>query len=480
MNALVDLAGAGFRYTRGAAAGTGVEDVDLVVGAGQVVALVGPSGCGKTTVTRLINGLAPHHVGGELTGTVRVAGRDVATSTLAELAAEVGSVFQNPRSQFFTADVPSELAFTGENLGRPVAEMERAVRRAVTEFGLAPILDRSLHALSGGERQKVACGSAGVIGPQVLVLDEPTANLDHAAVEDLRRAVAGWKRSGRAVVVAEHRLAWLDGLVDTWVVMADGKVVDVLPASGAARLEPQRAADLGLRGLRPVSWGRRPVADPGPEALVIEGLTRRYRKAAAPALAIDHLAVPAGSVVAVTGPNGAGKSTLVRSLVGTDRRARGRVLFGGRALSRSDRLREFYLILQDVNHQLFAETVAEEIRLSSPDIDDRRLGAVLDDLGLAGLADRHPMSLSGGQKQRVAIAGALATGRTVLVLDEPTSGLDLRHMRQVADLLTALAADGVSVLVVTHDRDLVATCCTHELRLEAGRVVGFEEIVPGT
>jgi energy-coupling factor transport system ATP-binding protein len=474
MTEVVSLTDVSFAYAKGST-GTGVTNLDIGVRHGEVVALIGPSGCGKTTATRLINGLAPHHHEGTLTGTVRVAGRDVADTDLTELAAWVGSVFQNPRSQFFTTDVGSELAFTAENLGRPSNEIAAAVALTAERFDLTLLLDSSLHELSGGQRQKVACGSATAIDPEVVVLDEPTANLDDASVQDLRRAVLRWKASGCAVVVAEHRLGWLEAVADRWLVLADGQVVTQFEGHELVNLDEARRVELGLRAAQVRAHPRVPAQNSG--GLVIEGMRRQYRGQSRPALRIDRLEIPLGSIVAITGPNGAGKSTLARGLVGLDRKVRGRVFLDGVELTRRTRLRTGYLVLQEVNHQLFAESVLDELRLSNPMLDSDDAVEILKSLGLADLTDRHPMSLSGGQKQRVAIAGALAAGRKLLVLDEPTSGLDLEHMRQVSALLTDLAAQGATVLIVTHDRELVEATCTHELRLEGGHVATFDTIV---
>jgi energy-coupling factor transport system ATP-binding protein len=467
---VIELVDVGFRYAQGGA-DAGVSGINLRVRSGEVVVLTGGSGCGKTTLTKLINGLIPHVHEGEVSGLLRVAGRPVADVPLADAADVVGSVFQNPRSQFFTVDVGSELAFAAENLGHDRERIVGRVTEAAGRLGLGALLDRSIFELSGGQKQKVACGSVWVSRPQVLVLDEPSSNLDGATIDELRSLILAWKDAGCAVVVAEHRLHYLQGVADRWLLMEAGRIVEEFAAADMAAMT---AAEAGTRGLRtpqrPASTAFGDTAEPA-DQVALTGFQRTYPGAPAPALDIDRLVLPRHGVVAVTGPNGAGKSTLIRALVGLDRKAGGVLELDGRTLDRRARLACSYLVMQDVNHQLFAESVAEEITLSAPDADAGRVAAILAGLDLTDVADRHPMSLSGGQKQRTAIATAVASGARVVVFDEPTSGLDRRHMSEVAERISELVADGRLVVVVTHDEELIAACATHLVQLADGRVV---------
>ncbi len=473
---MIELAGVEFRYAQGGA-DAGIAGINLRVGAGEVVVLTGGSGCGKTTLTKVINGLIPHLHEGEVSGFATVAGRPVAEVPLAEAAELVGSVFQNPRSQFFTVDVGSELAFAAENLGHDRDRIVRRVTETAGRLGLAAVLDRSIFELSGGQKQKVACGSVWVSRPKVLVLDEPSSNLDAATIDELRSLILAWKDAGCAVIVAEHRLHYLQGVADRWVLMQAGRIVEELPAAEMAAMTPAEAGARGLRAPHRPSPAVPAVAPDPADQVVLTGFRRSYPGAPTPALDIDRLVLPRRGVVAVTGPNGAGKSTLIRALVGLDRRATGVVEIDGRARDRRARLASSYLVMQDVNHQLFAESVAEEITLSAPDADGERVAAILAGLDLADVADRHPMSLSGGQKQRTAIAAAVASGAEVVVFDEPTSGLDRRHMGEVAGRIAELVDDGRLVVVVTHDEELIEACATHLVRLADGRVVASGPLV---
>lgn len=468
---MIEVRNVHFRYQHGEE-GAGLSGVDLHAAAGEVIVVTGSSGCGKTTLTRLVNGLIPHFFEGDLSGEASVAGRVVADTPPAEAADVVGSVFQNPRSQFFTVDVGSELAFAAENLGQDRDEILARVTESARQLGLDAFMDRSIFQLSGGQKQKVACGSVWVSRPRVLVLDEPSSNLDAATIADLRGLIAGWKGAGCTVVVAEHRLHYLQGLADRWLLMEQGQITREFSAAEMAAMDAATAASFGLRSPHPLPAPQpAPAAASGPEIVDLTGFVKTYPGAKAPALDIPSLTLPRHGTVAITGPNGAGKSTLTRALVGLDKKAPGILTIDGDRRGRKARLATSFLVMQDVNHQLFTESVTEEIRLSAPDADDAQIAAILAGLDLTAVAERHPMSLSGGQKQRVAIAAAVASDADVVIFDEPTSGLDLAHMAEVAARLEELVAAGRLVIVVTHDDELVEACADYVVRLDGGQVV---------
>lgn len=233
-----------FRYA--ASAEPALVDFGLRIEPGEFVVLSGPSGCGKTTAT-LLNGLIPHFHAGDLAGRVQVFGDDPARQEIWRTAADVGSVFQNPRSQFFTTDPVSEIAFGCRNLGFPSATTEERVEEALRDFDFTNLRDRSIFALSGGEKQRLACASVAALRPRLYVLDEPSANLDAVATERLSRIMARWKASGAAVVVAEHRLAYMRDLVDRLVILSDGRVAGEYTGEQFRAMTDDHLAALGLR-----------------------------------------------------------------------------------------------------------------------------------------------------------------------------------------------------------------------------------------
>ena len=459
-----------FRYAQEAdTGGGGLMDINLIIPDGQMILLCGQSGCGKTTLTRLVNGLIPHYYEGALSGEVLLDGKNISRLPLYETANYVGSVFQNPRTQFFTVDSTSELAFGCENQGLPEDEIIQRVQSTAEQFDMEELLGKNIFSLSGGEKQKIACASVSAANPSVIVLDEPSSNLDTSATKDLRRMIQIWKQQGKTVIIAEHRLYYLKDLIDRVVYLKDGKIEKDYPALDALKLSAVQQAKMGLR---PFNLGTFPVTvHPGTarDSIECKNFHFAYTRQRA-ALEIGCLSLPQRGVIAVIGNNGAGKSTFARCLCGLEKRCRGIVKVGGKPYNRKQRLSLCYMVMQDVNHQLFAESTEEELLISMTKAASAKVDAVLKRLDLLQFKERHPMTLSGGQKQRVAIAAALVSNREILVLDEPTSGLDLQHMKEVADELVTIQEMGRTSLVITHDYELIVSCCTHVLHLEHGKV----------
>lgn len=220
---MIQLKNINFCYAGGENAGR-LEQINLEIPDGQVVLLCGRSGCGKTTLTRLVNGLIPNYYEGELTGEVLLNGKNISRLPLYETAKYVGSVFQNPRTQFFTVDSTSELAFGCENQGLPESEITHRVKSTAVQFDMEDLLGKNIFRLSGGEKQKIACASISVSDPPIIVLDEPSSNLDQSATEDLCRMIRVWKQQGKTILIAEHRLYYLKELIDRVLYLNDGRI----------------------------------------------------------------------------------------------------------------------------------------------------------------------------------------------------------------------------------------------------------------
>lgn len=452
---------------------SGVYNLNLTIPDGQVVLLCGESGCGKTTLTRLINGLTPEYYEGKLNGVVLVNGKDTVKPPLYELSKTVGSVFQNPRSQFFNVDTTGEIAFGCENIGLPKEEIYRRIGQVTGELKIQKLLDRSLFALSGGEKQKIACASVSAMEPDIFVLDEPSSNLDVATIADLKQVVAKWKAMGKTVIVAEHRLYYLMDIADRVIYLKNGRIEQDMSAAAFGRLGVEQLQSMGLRSLHPANFSKVPATSLGSGSIEIRNFLFSYGKMEA--MNIPQLSVPQGAIVGILGDNGAGKTTFAKCLCGLEKSAKGTLQIGQETLGAKQRIKKCYMVMQDVNHQLFTESVSDEILLSmqgeDEQVDKKQTEEILKSLNLLEYQELHPMSLSGGQKQRVAIGSAIASDKEILVFDEPTSGLDYHHMLEVADNLQRLSDMGKTLFIITHDPELIAKCCNYFVFIEHGKTV---------
>lgn len=447
----------------------GVRDIDLNIEDGQFVVLCGESGCGKTTITRLINGLIPHYYEGQMAGEVWVNGEKVSEQPLYDTAAVVGSVFQNPRSQFFNVDTTSEITFGCENLGQPEKDIRERFAKTVRDFRLEKLMDRNIFHLSGGEKQKIACAGVSIMEPDVLVMDEPSSNLDAASILDLRKILAFWKSQGKTIIVSEHRLYYLRGLADRFICLAEGQVSRDYSAAEFEQLTEQQRSNMGLRTFALERLLPPVLPQQEKTALALHNFRFAYKNEPE-TLHIMDCEIPTNRIVGIIGNNGAGKSTFSRCFCGLEKRC-GEIVWNGRKYRPKDRLSTCYMVMQEVNHQLFTESVLDEVLISMEEENQERAEEILNRLDLLAFKDRHPMSLSGGQKQRVAIASAIASKRSILFFDEPTSGLDYRHMKEVANVLRQVRDAGITVYVITHDLELILDCCTDIIHLEDGSVI---------
>ncbi len=514
------------------------SEVSFTVSPGEVVLILGPSGSGKSTLALALNGLIPHDVPAELTGRVVVGGLDTHEHRVAVLSTRVGMVFQDPDAQIVTGTVLDEVCFGPENLEVPVAEVLERAERALRRVGLWERRGENPDRLSGGGRQRLAIACALALESPLIVLDEPTANLDPAGIEDVYAALAELVRAGdRAIVLIEHNLDAAIDLVDrvvvldrtgrlvlegpveeivrerceelarlgVWMPVATlaarrlreaGVVLDPLPltpselarALDAQPSLPPRPTDRG----RPASGGHSvgsaedPQEDPAParpdepivrvERLVV---TRRRKTI----LHGVNLELAAGSFLAIVGTNGAGKTTLLQTIAGVVPGPPGRMRVAGldpATADAGDLSRSIGFVFQNPEHQFIRYTVAEELAhgleiqgLPGEEI-ERRVDAMLERFGLSALRDAHPFLLSGGQKRRLSVGTALIAGAPVLALDEPTFGQDRERASELLGMLTELNADGTTVLVVTHDMQLVADHASHIAVMSQGRILAFD------
>lgn len=453
-----------FTYTGAASGGSRVKDIGLMIRPGECVLLCGRSGCGKTTVTRLINGLIPGYFPGELAGSANVFGLDAFSTPMYLLSGKVGSVFQNPRTQFFNVDTDSEIVFGIENEALPPDELHRRLDQTLADLKIEHLKGRNIFELSGGEKQKIAFASVYAMNPDVYLLDEPSSNLDIASIDDLKRYLKLLKTQGKTIVIAEHRLYYLMDLADRIVYLDDGMIKKTFTPSAFFALSEHERTRMGLRAadlasLRLDNAGKY-ASPPEIPALIMENISISRGKR--PLLEDISMKAFPGEVIAVVGPNGVGKTTFLRALCGLHKECTGRIFWKQKAQSRKALQKLSYMVMQDVNYELFADSVEAECALGLKDADPVLIEKTLKELTLWDVRERHPNTLSGGQKQRVAVAVSMVCKKELLVFDEPTSGLDYDSMEQVGSLLKKLSAGRV-IFVVTHDYEFVLKACSRLL-----------------
>lgn len=465
---MIEIKGLSFNYENEQKA---LNDINLTVNKGEVICLTGASGCGKTTLTRILNGAIPHFFKGHIEGEIIINNKDMKDQSIYDVSKESGSVFQNPRSQFFCLNTTSELAFEPENYGVNPTQIKSDIGYSAYQFNLEHLLDRGIFSLSGGEKQLIACTAIQVSGHALIILDEPSSNLDFKTITRLKSMIELWKSTGKTIVIAEHRLHYLIDVVDRFIVMEQGTIKKRYDNYTFNTLSLETLTSLGLRHTHLTHMKPKRVKSESTTYLNLHNFYFRYKAKQPLALNIDKLKLPKGEVTALIGYNGSGKSTFARCLTGLERKFKGKVNNEKSVLTRNQRLNHVYMVLQDVNNQLFAENVEEELRLSNDQLSDEAIKGCLTRYGIASHIERHPLALSGGEKQRLAIASAVESQRDVLIFDEPSSGLDGKRMREMSEIINDLAQQGHTIIVITHDYELLLSCADEVLQLEAGSVV---------
>lgn len=484
-----------------------LEDVTLHIDAGEFVLLAGPSGAGKSTLLRCLNGLTPHFSGGTIAGQITVAGHDVLAAGPQTLSRFVGFVFQDPESQAALDQVEPEIAFALENAAVPPEEMRLRVEEALNLLDLSRLRERPLTDLSGGERQRVAIAAALALRPRILVVDEPTSQLDPQSAEDVLQALVRLNEDlGLTIVLVEHRLERVLRYVDRLIYMEQGRILVDNPAGLALAAMPQQQTPPLIRLGLALDWqplpltvkealrfvpDDYPVAPPAAAAatqstplLAARGLRFSYGRT--PVLRDLNIEVAPGEAVALMGRNGSGKSTLLKCLVGLLQPAEGSILLNGQDISRrqvAEICRQVAYLPQNPDDLLFADTVAEELAVTlrnhglapgqtAGGFDEPyQPQAVLAQLGLADLADAYPRDLSVGQRQRVALGAVTVTAPLLWLLDEPTRGLDYQAKQDLIAIWRRWQALGAGLLLVTHDVELVAHIAERVVIISQGEII---------
>jgi energy-coupling factor transporter ATP-binding protein EcfA2 len=501
--ALVILNGVSYRYPK-SGRNPILEDINLSVHLGRYLLISGASGSGKSTLARTFNGLIPHFYGGRLTGRISIAGRAVQDCTVADCFHQVALVSQNPQAQLFSRTVIQELAFGLESLGLNRKVMDARIQAVAAEMDIGPLLERSPQTLSGGEQQLVAIAAVLAAQPQMVVLDEPLANLDPVHVRRLRQILSRQLDQGRGVVVCEHRMGstlpdahevvllhrgcillqgpvkesledplWQESAVELPLAVRVGaalqqtppprEVIDISPHSARAWLATQAPYPPAIE-----SPQGKPVMRAENIEWTIDGRN---------ILDSIDMELYAGQCTAIVGANGAGKTSLIKIINGLIRPSRGRVWINGKETTGRPAWQVAHHVgtaFQNPDSQFFKLTVAQELAVgphAQGCYDAQWIGRLIDLFHLQHVVDRAPFKLSGGEKKRVAFACALAAKPAILVLDEPTAGQDSRFGRALSQCINTLCAQGTAVIIVTHALNFAEAVASHWIVMNQGRII---------
>lgn len=501
-----------------------LDGVSMRLSPGEFVVLAGASGCGKSTLCRAVNGLVPHFYGGRISGSVRVAGMDASAVEVRDLARVVGMVFQDPENQLVSESPVAEIAFGLENMGLDLIQMRKRVEEVMASLRLSELREKRTRELSGGQKQKVVLASVLAMHPQVLVLDEPTSQLDPISADDFLSTLKSLNDElGVVVLLAEHRVERCYHFADRVIVLENGRVgfegapdeiarwargdrsfllppitrlfmngADSTPPltvkAGRMRLEtmasglfvsPPACAERDARSSsKSGRKGRRETNRPDP-IVSVKNLWHVYQDGTEALSGVD-LSIEQGEFVAIIGENGSGKTTLVKHFNGLLRPSKGKVFLSGKdtgSMKIYEMARTCGMLGQNPNSQLVADTTTSELEatleaMSVPREEwDAHIAAIVSLLDLGAVGDRNPEDLSCGERERVALGSVLVYKPDVLVLDEPTRGIDQATKERLSRHLREYNAQGKTVVLVTHDLEFAAESCTRVVLMGSGKVL---------
>lgn len=475
---MIELSGISYTYPH--TVQEALHDLSLELAPGRCIVVTGPSGAGKTTLCLAACGILFHEYGGKKAGIVTINGRDVsAYSGLSEIAKDIGIVFDDPEAQLIFTTVEEEILSALEYRGLSPDEIEKRLASILDQTYLSALRDRSPHHLSGGQKQRVALAATLALGNDILILDEPTSELDEHATRRIVEILAGLKKQGKTLLIVEHKYTHFRELIDTLVVMEHGAISAIgAPDEVLRDGRIKRIVIPDFAGIR----DNAAASHPSEPALVTRDLSYSYEEVCA--LKNVSFTVGRGEFVAVVGENGSGKTTLVKQFNRLLTPTSGDVEILGKNTKNctiSELAKDVGLVFQNPDHMFFADTVHDEVAfgLANLGISDgeKAIDAALTEVGLLHTKDLYPRWLSRGERQRLAIACVVAMQPEVIVLDEPTTGLDGDEARLVMATLKKLQHQGHTVIVITHNREIAEQCADRIVAMEQGRIVSDTRMV---
>ena len=439
-----------------------LKNISLDVKKGECVLFTGKSGSGKSSIINSINGLAVRYDGAYMDGTIRIDNKDIKNLELYEISLLVSNVFQNPKTHFFNINTTLELLFYLENIGLSKKQMDERLNDMLDLFPIEHLLNRDIFKLSGGEKQILCIAASYISGTEIIVLDEPSSNLDEENILIIKEMLIKLKDKGKTLIISEHRIFYLMDIVDRVFLIKDGEIQKEYTQIDFMKIPSEKLKKLGLRNKNRVKLTVPENQNKG--NLEVKNIEFKFN-GIDKKLHLKDLSFEMGKIYGIVGTNGLGKSTLLRCLIGLERKSKDEIYLDGKRLSKSDRLKISSLVMQDVNHQLFTDSVIKEVSLGIKNIESSYVEDILRKLDLYELKDCHPMSLSGGQKQRVAIASVLCKNSKFIFFDEPTSGMDYYNMMNISHLINECKSDNKIIFIVSHDQEFLNSAADYVMHL---------------
>ena len=497
-----------------------IKNIDLAINKGELVLVVGPSGCGKSTLLRALNRNIPDFSGGTVNGRVYLDGQSIRELSREEIVRSVGMIYQHPEKQIVFQDVEREIAFGMENLNMPIYKMKRNIMEVISLLGINHIKSKDTHEISGGERQKVAIASVLAMDPHIILFDEPISQLDPISSEELINCIKKLNRDlGKTIVLVEQRLDRCFHIADRIIFMDNGEVLcqgrpndipniieqkyhlpnlayifkqareNIMPVSvkegrdlierrNFESTERNNSGDKNTAKRQALVRKNRNGYDDNiqNQILNIKNLNFSYEKGS-PILRDINLSIEKGEIMTIMGENGAGKSTLFKIISGITKKYKGTVTLSGKDINKfygSELINSIAYLSQNPNDYFGRDTVFEEVAYTLKNIgeyNESTVESIMKDMDIENLRNYNPRDLSGGEKQRVAIACTLVTNPDILILDEPTRGMDSRAKERLGEIISNLAKDGKTVVLITHDSDFAADYTTRVVLMYKGEIV---------
>ena len=436
-----------------------LKNINLSVHKGECVLLCGRSGCGKSTLLKTINGIIPEFYNGNIDGSVEVYGMNTFETEIYKISEKVGSVFQNPKTQFYTTNTTDEIAFGLENYGLERTKINKKIEKVKEALKIEPLMNRNIFELSGGEKQKIAIASVYALDPEIFVFDEPSSSLDIDSMKELSNTIDKLKAVGKTIIIAEHRLWYLKSVVDRAIYLENGKITKEYSMEEIQNLSEEERLRTGLRHTELHSDNFKSKSNSLHNTTELEINDLLYKRKKQTIFKIGSLKFEKGTIVGIVGNNGTGKSTFVKIVCGLEKQSSGTICKDNIRLSSKDRVRKSLLVMQEINNQLFTDTVYDEIRLTSDIEEESKINICMADMQIDKLKKKNPHTLSGGQKQRVVILAALLSNKNLLFFDEPTSGLDYASMKVVAENIKKFKEKKNLILIISHDMEFLEEVC---------------------